>query len=145
MIRKRSRFVRRGATGKGLLQDSTSPVAYSTECIRSKMCTFIFLTDLSSGHMEQSGERNSLHQTRQTRASLQNTLREAMRELYSWSSKDTLICSIGHPSAISAMPFRHFRHPSAILPPSFRHPSAIAYKKPDEYATIKALEILMRR
>ena len=34
VIRKRSRFVRRGATGKGLLQDSTSPVAYSTSVIR---------------------------------------------------------------------------------------------------------------
>jgi len=30
VIRKRSRFVRRGATGKGLSQDTTSPVAYST-------------------------------------------------------------------------------------------------------------------
>ena len=28
---------------------------------------------------------------------------------------------IRHPSATSAIPFRHFRHPSAILPPSFRH------------------------
>jgi hypothetical protein len=38
VIRKRSRFVRRGAIGKGLLQDSTSPVAYSTWDIRSTKC-----------------------------------------------------------------------------------------------------------
>ncbi len=35
VTRKRSRFVRRGAIGKGLSQDSTSPVAYSTWHIRS--------------------------------------------------------------------------------------------------------------
>jgi hypothetical protein len=34
VIRKRSRFVRRGAIGEGPLQDSTSPVAYSTWNIR---------------------------------------------------------------------------------------------------------------
>ena len=37
VIRKRSRFVRLGATGKGSLHDGTSPVAYSTWHIRSKM------------------------------------------------------------------------------------------------------------
>ena len=40
VIRKRSCFVRRGATGKGPLQDGTSPVAYSTCIIRSRKRTF---------------------------------------------------------------------------------------------------------
>ena len=61
------------------------------------MCTFIFIPDLTSGHMEQSRERNSIHQTRKTRASLQKTLREAIRELYSWSSKDTFTHGYGCP------------------------------------------------
>jgi len=37
---------------------------------------------------------------------------------------------------------RHIRH---AFPPPFRHPSAIPCKKPGEYATMKALEIMMRR
>ena len=36
VIRKRSRFVGRVATGKGLVQDGTSPVAYSTSDILFK-------------------------------------------------------------------------------------------------------------
>src|SRR5258708_39460476 len=44
VIRKRSRFVRRGATGKGLLQDSTSPVAYSTV---KELCAVLVGEELS--------------------------------------------------------------------------------------------------
>jgi hypothetical protein len=54
VTRKRSRFVRRGATGKGPLQGGTSPVAYSTLNIRSKielkgrLDQFLFLVSYQS-------------------------------------------------------------------------------------------------